>query len=58
MYSGVELVVELDVNKRIAYVSDRERNPKPANAKKSDTAYILRTAAKYFDELVTLWEQA
>ncbi len=57
-YASVELIVELNVLDRIAKVAERKKNPKPRNAKKSDVAYILNTAAKYFDELVKLWEEA
>jgi hypothetical protein len=57
-YAGVELVIELAVEERKAYIADRRRNPMPLNAKKSDVAYILRTAAKYFDELVKLQEDS
>jgi hypothetical protein len=57
-YAGVELIIELDLQARTVRASDRKKNPRPRNAKKSDVAYILLTAAKYFDTLVTLWEEA
>lgn len=57
-YAGVELIVELNVLDRVVTVADRKKNPKPRNAKRSDVAYILTSAAKYFDELVKLWEEA
>jgi hypothetical protein len=57
-YAGVELIVELKIAERTAAVANRQRNPKPHNAKKSDVAYILKAAAVHFDELVKLWEEA
>ncbi len=57
-YAGIELVIDLDTEAGKVFASKRENNPKPRNAKKSDVAYILRTAAKHFDDLVRLQEES
>jgi len=38
-------------------LADRPDCIRPGNAKRSDVRKILRTAAKYFEELVSLWEK-
>ena len=55
-YAGVELVVNLDVTGRKVTAAERERYPKPRNAKQSDVKHILRTAERHFDELIRLAE--
>jgi hypothetical protein len=57
-YAGMEAIVELMMEERKVRLSSRDDRVKPRNAKRSDVSYILRTAAKYFDELVHLWETA
>jgi len=55
-YAETEVVVELiDGRVRRALRKDAIR---PAGGKKSDVAKILRTAAKYADELSELWRLA
>ena len=55
-YAETEVIVELlDGTVRLALRSDAIR---PADAKKSDVTKILRTAAKWADELDELWRLA
>lgn len=55
-YAETEVIVEvLGGSVRRAFRDDAIR---PADAKKSDVTKILRTAAKYADELAELWRLA
>ena len=46
--------IGIDGNVRLA---DRPDCIRPGNAKRGDVSKILRSAAKHFDELVSLWEK-
>jgi hypothetical protein len=55
-YAEADVIVELvDGRVRLAH---RSNSIRPRNAKQSDVSYILRTAAKYSDELMKLWRMA
>ena len=53
-YAGLHVLVEfVDGKVRLAH---RPKPVKPANGKQSDVNHILKTAAKYADELLKLWK--
>lgn len=54
--AGVLVIVELLPTERQVRLARRKDNVKPLGAKRSDVQHVLRTAAKYFDELWALWE--
>lgn len=55
-YAEVEVLVELANGQ--AYLADREDAVRPPNGKRSDVRYVLRTAAKYANELTAIWRAA
>jgi hypothetical protein len=55
-YAEVEVIADLRRNGAVA-LADRTDAIRPSNASKSDVRYVLTTAAKHFDELVSLWEK-
>ncbi|HEY5330452.1 MAG TPA: DUF4160 domain-containing protein [Acidobacteriaceae bacterium] len=57
-YAEVEVLIDLLIAERAVRLSDRDNNPWPQNAKRSDVNHVRRVARKHFDELVTLWEAA
>jgi len=57
-YAGIEVVLEVDFEKRDIRLARRRKRVKPPNAKKSDIEYVRRAAQKYRHELFDLWESA
>jgi Domain of unknown function (DUF4160) len=55
-YAEVEVILNLchDGNVSLANRTDAIR---PSNGSKSDVRHVLTTAAKHFDQLVSLWEK-
>lgn len=51
-----EVIVDLGFDGNVT-LADRPDCIRPGNAKRSDVSKILRSAAEYFDELVSLWEK-
>jgi hypothetical protein len=51
-----EAIVDLGIDGNVA-LADRPDCIRPGNAKRGDVRKILRTAAKHFDSLVSLWEK-
>ena len=51
-----EVIVDICINGNVA-LADRPDCIRPGNAKRGDVRKILRSAAEYFDELVSLWEK-
>ena len=51
-----EVIVDIGVDGNIR-LADRPDCIRPGNAKRSDVSKILKSAAEYFDELVSLWEK-
>jgi Domain of unknown function (DUF4160) len=51
-----EVIVNLSIPGYVA-LADRPDCIRPGNAKRSEVSKILRSAAEYFDELVSLWEK-
>ena len=51
-----EVIVDIGIDGNVA-LADRPDCIRPGNAKRSDVSKILRSAAEYFDELVSLWEK-
>jgi len=55
-YAGIKVIVELvDGKVRLAR---RKGRIKPKNAKRADVRYVVKTAAKYAEELLMLWKVA
>jgi hypothetical protein len=55
-YSEVEVIVDLREDGTVS-LANRSDAIRPGNASRSAVRHILMTAAKYFDELVSLWEK-
>jgi hypothetical protein len=55
-YAEVEVLVELLNGK--AYLADRDDAVRPANGKRSDVKHVVRTAAKYAEDLMEVWRAA
>jgi hypothetical protein len=53
---GTEVIVDLGIDGNVT-LAERPDCFRPGNAKRSDVRRILRSAAKHFDELVSLWEK-
>jgi hypothetical protein len=51
-----EVIVDIGRDGNVT-LADRPDCIRPANAKRSDIRKILRTAAKHFEQLVSLWEK-
>ena len=51
-----EVIVDVGLDGRVA-LADRPDCIRPGNAKRSDVRKVLGSAAKCFDELVSLWEK-
>ena len=51
-----EVIVDIGIDGNVT-LADRLDCIRPGNAKRGDVSKILRAAAKYFDELVSLWEK-
>ena len=51
-----EVIVDLGIDGNVT-LADRPDCIRPGNAKRGDVSKILRSAAEYFDELVSLWEK-
>ena len=51
-----EVIVDLGIDGNVK-LADRPDCIRPGNAQRSDVRRILRSAAKHFDELVSLWGQ-
>ena len=56
-HGETEVIVDLRRNRSVA-LAKRADAVRPANAKRSDVKKILKAAAKRFDELAALWEEA
>jgi len=52
------VIVELHEPQKEASLGDRNKAVRPGNASRSDVKHILQVAARHFDELVQLWEEA
>ena len=57
-YAEVEVILELDFEKRSIRLARRRNRIKPPNAKRADVNYIRNAAWKYRQELFDLWEVA
>ena len=57
-YAETEVIVELHEPQKEASLGDRNKAVRPGNASRSDVKHILQVAARHFDELVQLWEEA
>lgn len=55
-YAEVEVIVDLRLDGTVA-LANRTDAIRPSNASRSDVRHILNVAAKYFEELVALWEE-
>ena len=55
-YADIEVIVDLRLDGAVA-LANRTDAIRPSNASKSDVRHVLAVAAKYFDELVSLWEK-
>jgi hypothetical protein len=51
-----EVIVDIGIDGNVR-LADRPDRIRPGNAKRGDVSKILRSAAKHFDELVSLWEK-
>jgi hypothetical protein len=56
-YAETEVVVDLRAGWLVA-VAGRRNAIRPGNASRDSVKHILSVAAKHFDELVKLWEDA
>jgi hypothetical protein len=52
----VEVVADLLLSGEVK-LAERKDCVRPGNAKRSDVRKVLEVAAKYFEELVALWEE-
>lgn len=58
-YAETEAIVELrEAPMRGTSLAQRSDAVRPGRAKRTDVKHILEIAAKHFDELVRLWEEA
>ncbi|HWG19889.1 MAG TPA: hypothetical protein VG225_05100 [Terracidiphilus sp.] len=55
-YAEVEVIVDLRLDGTVS-LANRSDAIRPSNGSKSDARHVLVTAAKHFDELVSLWEK-
>lgn len=55
-WGGTEVIVDLHLDGNVA-LADRKDAIRPAGAKRSQVAKVLKIAALHFDELAKLWEE-
>jgi hypothetical protein len=55
-YAEVEAIVDLRRDGTVS-LAGRSDAIRPSKASKSDVRHVLVTAAKHFDDLVSLWEK-
>lgn len=55
-YAEVEAIVDLRLDGSVSLANRRDA-VRPGDGSRSDIRHILTTAAKHFDELVSLWEK-
>ncbi len=52
------MILELLIEREEVRLAGRRDRIRPARAKRSDVSHILRTAERYLNEIVKLWESA
>jgi len=55
-YAAIEVILNLYADGNIS-LADRTDAIRPSNGSKADVRPVLTVAARYFDELVSLWEK-
>jgi hypothetical protein len=55
-YADVEVIVDLRPDGKVS-LANRTDAIRPSTGSKSDVRHVLTTAARNFDELVSLWEK-
>ena len=55
-YAEAEIIVDLRPDGTVA-LANRTDAIRPGDASKSDVRHVLNVAAKYFEELVAVWEK-
>jgi hypothetical protein len=55
-YADVEVIIDLRQDGKLS-LANRTDAIRPGNESKTDVRHVLTVAAKYFDELVSLWEK-
>jgi hypothetical protein len=55
-YADVEVIVDLRLDGTVS-LANRTDAIRPGSASRSDVRHVLTTAAKHFNELVSLWEK-
>jgi hypothetical protein len=54
--ADVEVIADLRTDGKVS-LANRTDAIRPSNGSKSDVRHVLTTAARHFDELVSLWEK-
>jgi len=55
-YAEVEVIVDLREEGTVS-LANRTDAIRPSNGSRSDVRHVLTTAARHFEELVSLWEE-
>ncbi len=55
-YAEVEVIVDLRKDGAVS-LANRPDAIRPSDASRSDIRHVLSTAAKHFDDLISLWER-